>query len=125
MVGYLVGDFLIRLRNAALAKNKSFFAITNNEVLAIADALKKLGFISEVKKEKGGINVTLTFKDKKPRLVDLKLVTKPGLRIYMGVAEIEEKKGPSVYLISTPKGILSGREAIKQRVGGEVIAQIT
>ena len=125
MVGYPVGDFLIRLKNTVLARNKSFSVRADSKILAIAKALEKLGYIDEVKKEKGNVTLILAFKNKKPKIMDLKLVSKPGLRIYMGVAEIEKKRGPSTYLISTPKGILSSREVIKQRVGGEVIVQIT
>lgn len=125
MVGYSIGDFLIRFKNAAGAKNKTFEAPSTKESEAVAKSLQKLGFFNDVKKDKNKLSVTLTFKDKKPRLVALKLVSKPGLRIYMGVPEIESKKGPSTYLISTPKGILSSKEAIKMRVGGEVIAEIT
>lgn len=125
MVGYPVGDFLIRLKNAAVARNKSFNASSNSEIFAIAAVLKKLGFIDEIKKEGRGLVLTLTFKDKKPRVMAVKLVSKPGLRVYMGVGEIEKKKGPSTYIISTPKGILSSKEAIKERVGGEVIAELT
>lgn len=57
-------------------------------------------------------------------MINLKLVSKPGLRIYMTADELEKKKGPSIYLISTPLGIISARQAIKSRVGGEVIAEI-
>ena len=117
----MVTDFLIRIKNAALARKKEVGLTPGKKVRAVAQAMKRLGFLDEVEKEK----VLITYKNKKPRLMNLKLITKPGLRIYMGVSELEKKKGPSVYLVSTPKGILSDREAIKQRVGGEVIVEIT
>ena len=94
------------------------------QIIAIADALKKLGFLDIVKKEKGILTVSLAFKNKKPVIMNLRLISKPGLRIYMGVLEIEKKKGPSTYLLTTPKGIISSKEAIKSRIGGEVIAEI-
>ena len=117
----MVIDFLIRVKNAGLARKKEVFVAGSKKILAVAMALKKLGFLDEVKKDK----VILAYKNKKPVLIDLKLVSKPGLRIYMGVSEIEKKKGPSIYLVSTPKGVLSSKEAIKQRLGGEVIAKLT
>jgi len=114
-----------------MAKNKELTVSSNKQIEAIAQALKKLGFLDEVlpagkqvKKDKNLLKLSLTFKNKRPLLTDLKLVSKPGLRIYMGVSEIEKKKGPSTYLISTPIGIISTREAVKARVGGEVIAEI-
>ncbi len=124
MTNYSVGDFLIKVKNAAMARNKSLTVSSTKSIVAIAQSLKKLGYLDEVKKEKDTLGLTLTFKNKKPLLTDLKLVSKPGLRIYMKADEIEKKKGPSIYLISSPKGIISSREAIKDRIGGEVIAEI-
>jgi small subunit ribosomal protein S8 len=124
MVNYSIGDFLIKVKNASMAKNKELTVPSNKQIEAIATALKKLGYLDEVKKEKNMLSLSLVFKNKRPVLTDLKLVSKPGLRIYMGIAEIEKKKGPSTYLISAPTGIISSREAVKQRVGGEVIAEI-
>lgn len=125
MVGtYPVGDFLIRIKNAAMAKNKEVVFVNNKKAYAVAEALKRLGFLNDLKKDKEGIKLNLAFKDKRPIIQNIKLVTKPGLRIYMGIEEIESKKGPSIYLVSTPKGIVSDKEAIKIRSGGEVIAEI-
>lgn len=124
ITNYSIGDFLIRIKNVAMAKNKALSIKPNKEIVAIAGALKKMGFLDEVKNEKGILTVKLTFKNKQPRIMDLKLVSKPGLRIYMGVDELESIKSPSVLLVSTPKGMLSSLQAIKERVGGEVIAEI-
>ena len=128
---YPVGEFLIALKNASMAKNKSVTIKANKEIVAIAEALKKLGYLDEVKKAEGPeqgrrnmLTVSLAFRFKKPVLMGLKLVSKPGLRIYMGVDEIEKRKGPATYLISSPKGIISTKDAVKNRMGGEVIAEI-
>jgi small subunit ribosomal protein S8 len=124
VTNYAVGDFLIRVKNVAMAKNKEVAVKSNKKLVAVSEALKKMGFIDSIKNEKGNLTVTLTFKNKKPRLMDLKLISKPGLRVYMGVDELEKKKSPSVLLVSTPKGMVSSLKAIKDRVGGEVIAEI-
>jgi len=121
---YPVGDFLIKLKNASMADNKEVKVAASSKVMAVAEALKKLGFLDGVKKTDGIISVTLSFKSKKPLLMDVKLMSKPGLRIYMGVDEIEKKKGPSIFLITSPNGIISSRQAVKTRTGGEVIAEI-
>lgn len=121
---YPVGDFLIKLKNASMAGNKEVKVAASNKVMAVAEALKKLGFLDGAKREKDIITVSLTFKSKKPLLMDVKLISKPGLRIYMGVDEIEKKKGPSIFLITSPSGIISSRQAVKARTGGEVIAEI-
>ncbi len=116
---------MIRVKNAALAKNKELTSPESKHVFEVAKALERLGFLEDVKKAGSSITLSLTFKDKKPALRDIKLVSKPGLRVYMGIDEIGAKRGPSVFLISTPKGILSTKEALKHRVGGEVIAEIS
>jgi small subunit ribosomal protein S8 len=121
---YQIGDFLIRLKNAAMAKNKSVSFASTNKIVALAEGLKKMGYISEVKKEKELVTVTLAYKNKLPLIQDVKLVSKPGLRVYKSVAEIQEKKSPSIYVISSPKGIVSTMEAVKLRMGGEIIAEI-
>lgn len=121
---YATGDFLVRIKNTAMAGGKNLAVPETKQILSIAQALKKLGYLDEITKEKGSLNISLAFKNRKPVLLDLKLVSKPGLRIYSGVSEIEKFKSPSVFLISTPKGILSSREAVKGRIGGEIIAEI-
>ena len=121
---YPVGDFLIKIKNASMAGNKEVKVAASNKVMAIAEALKKCKFLDSVKREKDVITVTLAFKSKKPLIMDIKLVSKPGLRIYLGVDEIEKKKGPSIFLISSPNGVISSLQAVKMRCGGEVIAEI-
>jgi small subunit ribosomal protein S8 len=121
---YIIGDFLIRVKNAAMAKNKSFSIKSNKQIIALAEALKKTHFLDSVKVEKDVLTISLAFKDKKPQIMDIKLISKPGLRIYLGADEIAKKRGPSIYLVSTPKGVISSLQAVKERVGGEVIAEI-
>ena len=123
-INYPVGDFIIRLKNAALAGNKEFEAAETSLVLNTCKALKKMGFVEDFKEKDGKLTVSLVFKSKKPLIFGAKLLSNPGLRIYKGADELAKVKGPSVFLISTPKGLLASYEAIKQRVGGEVIAEI-
>lgn len=124
MTNYPVGDFLIRIKNAVMAKNHNTSVVSSKLVLEVAKKLKKEGYLDEVEKVKNKINVRLKYHKKEPVILNLKLISKPGLRIYMSVKELEKKKGPSIYLISTAKGILTTREAIKKRIGGEVIVEI-
>jgi small subunit ribosomal protein S8 len=124
ITNYSIGDFLIRIKNVAMAKNKEVVVQSNNQIIAAAEALKKMGFLDVVKNEKGILTATLVYKHKKPRLMNLKLISKPGLRVYMGVDELEKKKSPSILMVSTPKGIMSSLKAIKERTGGEVVAEI-
>lgn len=124
MVNYPVGDFLIRIKNAALARKKLVEVQGTKAIKAVADVLKKEGFLESVDKKGKKLSLRLSYMKKEPVLLGLKLVSKPGLRIYMGVEELEAIKGPSIFVLSTPKGVISSKEAIKKRLGGEVIVEI-
>jgi len=125
MTNYQVGDFLIRLKNAALARGKKVSGImATNFIKETALALKEAGYIDKIEEKDGELTVSLAFRSKEPVLMDLKVISRPGLRVYENVDELEKAKGPCTFLISTSKGVVSSRKAIKNRVGGEVIAQI-
>lgn len=124
VTNYPLGDFLIRIKNQALAKGSEVSVVKTKMIVAVAKALLDLGVLREFVEENGNIVVKLAYRKKEPVLMDLKLVSKPGLRIYMSVDDLLKKKGPRVYILSTPKGIKNSKQAIKERVGGEVIAEI-
>jgi len=121
---YDTGDFLIQMKNASMAKNKEITVRANKKIVALAEGLKKMGFVDVIKKEKDSLMVSLTYKDKKPLLMDVKLISKPGLRVYKSITEIEKRKSPATYIISSTRGIISTKEAVKFRIGGEIIAEI-
>ena len=124
ITNYPVGDFLIRIKNAAAVGKKEIFFASTKKILALARILEKAGFLEEVKNEKGILSVKLTIKRKEPVLMGLKLISKPGLRIYMGLKDLEKIKGPSIFLISTSKGVMASNEAKKKRLGGEIISEV-
>jgi small subunit ribosomal protein S8 len=124
MTNYQVGDFLIRLKNASMAGIKEVVFPKTNLVAAVAKTLKAEGFLDSVTEEDNNLVVTLSIFAKKPVLTNVKIVSKPGLRIYVNVDEIEKMKTPETLIISTPKGVLSGNEAKKKRTGGELIAKV-
>lgn len=124
MVNYPVGDFLIQVKNASLARRKEVPVASNGEIKAVAAALKKAGFLEDYSETKGNLIAKVAYRAKRPVLLGLKLVSTPGLRIYMGVKDLEKKRGPSIFLISSPEGVTTSREAIKRRLGGEVIAEV-
>jgi small subunit ribosomal protein S8 len=124
MTNYPLGDFLIRIKNAALARGKEVLVPSTKQIKTVASALKRAGYLEEIGQEKEFLKVSITYKRKKPLMMGLKLISRPGLRIYMGVSQIEKKRGPSILLVSTPKGILTSREAVKERLGGEVLVEV-
>lgn len=124
MTNYPIGDFLIRIKNAAQAKNREVKDASTKKKVAVAKALEKAGLIEEVKSKGGILNLSLKYSHKSPVLMDIKLVSKPGKRVYYKLSDIEAKRGPSTFLVSTPKGILTTKEAKKIGSGGEIIAEI-
>lgn len=121
---YPVGDFLIRIKNAAQAKNHEVKDAATKKKVAVAKALEKAGLVEDVKSKDGILSLNVSFSHKSPVLMDIKLVSKPGKRVYYKLSDIEAKRGPSIFLVSTPKGILTTKEARKVGMGGEIIAEI-
>ena len=124
MTNYPVGDFLIRVKNAVLARNREVVVANTKLIKEVAKVLKREGFLESISEKGGELSVRLSFRRKEPVILGIKLVSKPGLRIYMGIDELEKKKGPSMFIISSPKGVMSSSEAKKKRLGGEVIAEV-
>lgn len=121
---YPVGDFLIRIKNAAMAGKKDVVVQKTKFIEQIAQTLREEGYLEDVKSDDENLTVKLVFHKKKPLLFNIELVSKPGLRIYKRVDEIEAMKGPFILILSTPKGVMSSRKALDNRTGGELIAKV-
>ena len=124
MTNYAIADFLIRLKNASMANIKELTMPTTNLIEGVAKALKDEKFLSDVSVKDGKITVKLAIYMKRPVLTNVTVISRPGLRVYMNVDELESIKSPDIYILSTPKGVMSGKKAIKTRTGGEVIAKV-
>ena len=123
-VNYPLGDFLIRVKNAGLAKRRDVSVDKTALLKNVALALKKMGVLSSIEEKEGKLEIKLTFVRKEPRLIDLKLISKPGLRIYMGADELRKIKSPSQFLVSTSKGVMTSLQAQKEGLGGEVLVEV-
>ena len=120
-----IADALIRIKNGYLAASQKVDVRYSRLVLQIIKLLEKEGFIEEVSKKDNLIKVTLKYTNRKPALTEVKRVSKPSLRIYKGVKELPRVlNGLGFAIISTPKGVMTEKEAKKQNVGGEVLALI-
>lgn len=125
-----IADMIIRIKNAALAGRDSVSIPQSALKLAIATKLKERGFVSDV--ETHGKNtekvIELQFarnEDGSNKFRDVRRISKPGRRMYVGAKEIKLVMGGSgALVVSTPKGILFGDEARKQNVGGEALFEI-
>lgn len=128
-MNYVIGDFVIQLKNAALAHRKAVISPYANICKAVAQALKKEGFVDSVKEEtidgKRMLSVALRYQRRKPAITDIRLISKPSLRTYVSAHEIGSKQGRSTTaILSTNVGILAGKDAIKKGVGGELLFKI-
>lgn len=125
-----IGDFIIRLKNAASVGKTDVSVPFSNVKHAIALTLKKCGYLGDVSEKGTGINKMLTValayaEDGSPKINGVKRVSKPGRRLYSGVSKINPVKyGKGVMVLTTPKGILTDAEARRDRVGGETLFTI-
>jgi small subunit ribosomal protein S8 len=122
-----IADFLTRIRNASRSGRNEIHAPFSKIKADIARILKQEGYISNYEVESEGqkpqIKVVTKFVNRAPAITGLKRVSKPGLRKYVGAQEVPRVLGGlGISILSTPKGVMSGREAKKENVGGELLA---
>ena len=124
-----IADFLTRLRNASRAGKAEVIAPYSKIKAEIARILKQEGYITDYEVDTAGafpqLKVTTKLVNRTPAITGLKRVSKPGLRKYVGVGEIPRVLGGmGIAILSTPRGLVTGREAKKQNVGGELLALV-
>ncbi|MBQ7969121.1 MAG: 30S ribosomal protein S8 [Clostridia bacterium] len=123
----VIADMLTRIRNANSAKHETVDVPASNLKKAIADILVAEGFIKgyEIVEDgkQGIIRITLKYKNKQRVIQGLKRVSKPGLRVYSNCEDMPKvMNGLGIAIVSTPKGIMTDKQARKENVGGEVLA---
>ena len=124
-----IADMLTRIRNAGTAGLKTVAVPLSKEKLAIAGVLQEEGYVGKVEVIGEGvardIAITLKYYDGKAVIGGLERVSKPSCRVHCGCAEIPRvRNGQGTVILSTPKGILSGRKAKSANVGGEIICYV-
>jgi len=124
-----IADMLTRIRNAITAKKEVVEIPASNEKKAIAEILLNEGYVKDVKVVEDGYNgtivVSLKYSDKKSVISGLKRISKPGLRTYSGVEDMPKVLGGlGTVILSTNKGILTGKQAKAANVGGEVLCYV-
>lgn len=134
MVNDTVADALIRIKNGYRAQKSGVTLVYSKLVAAICELLEKEGYIENFKVIDDGskktIAVTLKYEGgvgtfRKAVLSDVKRVSKPGLRVYKGARSLPYVlNGLGIAIISTPKGIMTDKQARKEGLGGEVMAYV-
>jgi small subunit ribosomal protein S8 len=121
-----ISNMIIIMKNGSLAGKESVLIPYSKMKNAIGECLKKAGYVSEVSKKvrKGQpmLEVGLIYTDKKPRITEVERISKQSRRVYFQMKDIHSvRSGTGLLVLSTPKGILSGKEARKEQVGGEAL----
>lgn len=125
-----IADLLTRIRNANQMRYNEVVAPSSNVKLEIVKILKNEGYITDYKVEKGEVQdniiITLKYGKNKERVISgLKRISKPGLRVYAKAEEVPTVlNGLGISIVSTSKGIMTGKEARKENLGGEVLAYV-
>lgn len=126
---YHVGDFIIRIKNGYRARRKSVVMPYSNINKAVAKVLVKEGFLAKVEENedngKRTILAHLRYENRKPTFHEVKLISKPALRVYVGSHDMQiDKDKAMTAIISTSSGIMTGKDAVKKGVGGELLFKI-
>ena len=124
-----IADMLTSIRNAQAVLKETVKIHFSKFKFELAKVLEKNGFVKKVEKKGRGIKrvieIKLKYEDKIPVISGLKKISKPGQRIYAGVAEIKPvRSGYGISIISTSKGLMTDKEVRRQNIGGEVICKV-
>ncbi len=124
-----IADMLTSIRNAQAVSKETVEVPFSKLKFGIVKILEKEGFIEKIEKKGRGvkkiIEIKLKYEDKKSAISYLKRISKPGQRIYFKSQGLKPvRSGYGITIISTSKGLMTGREAKKKKIGGEVLCQV-
>ncbi|MEG1017246.1 MAG: 30S ribosomal protein S8 [Oscillospiraceae bacterium] len=123
-----IADLLTRIRNASTAKHETVEIPSSNMKKAIAKILVDEGYVKGMQvtddSKQGVIKLTLKYgEDRRPAITGLRRVSKPGLRMYTSSEKMPKVlKGLGIAIVSTPKGVMTDKQARSENIGGEVLA---
>ena len=124
-----IADLLTRIRNAVMVGKNEITVPSSKIKVTVAKQLKKAGYVTGVKVEAGKprdiLVVTINEPGENTTINEIKRLSKPGRRVYVSADDIPKvKSGRGIVLVSTSKGVITGTEAKKQRLGGELLLQV-
>ncbi len=124
-----IADLLTRIRNATMVGKAEVRVPTSKLKKVVAEALKANNYLVDVKEEAGKPRGTLVITINKPGensvISEITRLSKPGRRVYVKADEIPKvKSGRGLVLVSTSKGVITGHEAVKQKLGGELLLKV-
>lgn len=124
-----IANFIIKIKNAGYAHHEDVTVPFSKLKLAIGETLKKEGFIKNIETttsgEKKSLVISLLEENRIPKIKGVERISKPSKRIYRKSEEIRSvKNGYGALILSTSKGVMTGRDAKKQKLGGEALFSI-
>lgn len=124
-----IADLITRILNAIMVHKNEVSVPASKLKIAILEGLKRTNFITDYKiveaTPRNSIKVIINQINEAPRINEINKVSKPGRRVYAGVEELPKiKSGRGIILISTSKGVMTGDEAKKARLGGEILVKV-
>ena len=124
-----IADLLTRIRNAILAGKTEILVPTSKLKVNVVEVLVKNGYLASYEviegEPRGTLHVVINEPGKVVRINEIEKVSKPGRRVYVAADEIKAiKSGRGMEIISTSKGLMTGREAKKNRLGGEILVRV-
>jgi small subunit ribosomal protein S8 len=124
-----IADLLTRIRNAVMVGKNEITVPSSKLKVTVAQQLKKAGYVAAVKVEAGKprdiLIVTINKPGENSTINEIKRLSKPGRRVYVSATDIPKvKSGRGIVLVSTSKGVITGAEATKQKLGGELLLSV-
>jgi len=129
-MNHAVSDFLIRIKNASLARRREVELPFSKINMEIGKVLKKEGYLEEIKEVKDGnkrsLKAVISYEKRNPVMENVIVISKPSLRVYGPSKSIKdiEIRGRHKVVLSTSQGVMTGKDAKKKGIGGEILFEI-
>lgn len=120
-----IANMLVTVKNGYMAKKSQVSFPYSKFKLEIAKVLEADKFVANVNKNELIITLDLIYENGKPKITEIKRISKLGLRVYKKIKNVKKVKGGrGIYIISTPQGVMTDKTARTKKLGGEVICQV-
>ena len=124
-----IADLLTRIRNAISASKNEIFVPTSKLKVQVVEVLKKNGYVNDFEvidgSPRGMLKVVINEVGTNAKINEITKVSKPGRRVYSSADDLPTvKSGRGMIIVSTSKGLMTGREAKKNRLGGEILVKV-
>ena len=124
-----IADLITRIRNAVMVGKNEILVPTSKLKLAVTEVLAKNGYLADYEvteaKPRGVLRITINQPGANAKINEITKVSKPGRRVYSAAADLPVvKSGRGMVIVSTSKGLMTGREAKKNQLGGEILVKV-